>query len=244
MPAKRRLLGKPSGALAAVCFRRGIRQGYRPMKKMKQLPPADVYHLMFGFRPTRSQNGQSSFSKSMDRCQSACFTGREDLEDPNRACGNFESMASAGTAIFSGAWPPGLWRDCSDSELNAGSNLAPVNPKKPTTEVAAIDPESLNGPNAQALNLLLKLPDTVLGRSLCPGSLNLVLRIQRESLVKSEEPQKARTNAEGRVRQDRPLPPGPGLHGPTEALNNLIKRIKRIGFGFRILKNYRIRALL
>jgi transposase len=28
---------------------------------------------------------------------------------------------------------------------------------------------------------------------------------------------------------------------PTEALNNLIKRIKRIGFGFR---NYRIRALL
>ena len=31
---------------------------------------------------------------------------------------------------------------------------------------------------------------------------------------------------------------------PTEALNNLIKRIKRIGFGFRNFKNYRIRALL
>jgi transposase len=29
-----------------------------------------------------------------------------------------------------------------------------------------------------------------------------------------------------------------------EALNNLIKRIKRIGFGFRCFENYRIRALL
>jgi hypothetical protein len=27
-------------------------------------------------------------------------------------------------------------------------------------------------------------------------------------------------------------------------INNLIKRIKRIGFGFRRLRNYRIRALL
>lgn len=33
-------------------------------------------------------------------------------------------------------------------------------------------------------------------------------------------------------------------NGPTEALNNLIKRIKRIGFGFRSFKNYRVRALL
>jgi transposase len=33
-------------------------------------------------------------------------------------------------------------------------------------------------------------------------------------------------------------------NGPTEALNNLIKRIKRVGFGFRNFKNYRIRALL
>jgi transposase len=33
-------------------------------------------------------------------------------------------------------------------------------------------------------------------------------------------------------------------NGPTESLNNLIKRIKRIGFGFRSFKNYRIRALL
>ena len=31
---------------------------------------------------------------------------------------------------------------------------------------------------------------------------------------------------------------------PTESLNNLIKRIKRIGFGFRNFENYRIRALL
>ncbi len=33
-------------------------------------------------------------------------------------------------------------------------------------------------------------------------------------------------------------------NGPTEALNNLIKRIKRIGYGFRNFHNYRIRALL
>ncbi len=33
-------------------------------------------------------------------------------------------------------------------------------------------------------------------------------------------------------------------NGPTEALNNLVKRIKRIGFGLRNFENYRIRALL
>jgi transposase len=33
-------------------------------------------------------------------------------------------------------------------------------------------------------------------------------------------------------------------NGPTEALNNLIKRIKRVGFGFRNFENYRVRALL
>lgn len=33
-------------------------------------------------------------------------------------------------------------------------------------------------------------------------------------------------------------------NGPTEALNNLVKRIKRVGFGFRNFQNYRIRALL
>ena len=33
-------------------------------------------------------------------------------------------------------------------------------------------------------------------------------------------------------------------NGPTEALNNLVKRIKRIGFGFRNFQNYRVRALL
>lgn len=33
-------------------------------------------------------------------------------------------------------------------------------------------------------------------------------------------------------------------NGPTEAANNLIKRIKRIGFGFRRFANYRLRVLL
>jgi transposase len=33
-------------------------------------------------------------------------------------------------------------------------------------------------------------------------------------------------------------------NGPTEAVNNLIKRIKRIGFGFRRFAHYRIRVLL
>ena len=33
-------------------------------------------------------------------------------------------------------------------------------------------------------------------------------------------------------------------NAPTESLNNLIKRVKRIAFGFRYFENYRIRALL
>ncbi len=33
-------------------------------------------------------------------------------------------------------------------------------------------------------------------------------------------------------------------NGPTEAINNLIKRVKRVAFGFRSLRNYRVRALL
>lgn len=33
-------------------------------------------------------------------------------------------------------------------------------------------------------------------------------------------------------------------NGPTEAINLLIKRIKRVGFGFRNLRNYRLRLLL
>lgn len=33
-------------------------------------------------------------------------------------------------------------------------------------------------------------------------------------------------------------------NGPTEALNNLIKRVKRVGYGFRNFQNYRVRVLL
>jgi len=33
-------------------------------------------------------------------------------------------------------------------------------------------------------------------------------------------------------------------NGPTEAMNNLIKRVKRVAFGFTSFRNYRIRALL
>jgi transposase len=33
-------------------------------------------------------------------------------------------------------------------------------------------------------------------------------------------------------------------NGPTEAANNLIKRIKRVGFGFRRFAHYRLRVLL
>lgn len=37
---------------------------------------------------------------------------------------------------------------------------------------------------------------------------------------------------------------GRATNGPTEAINNLIKRIKRIAFGFRRFQTFRIRALL
>jgi transposase len=33
-------------------------------------------------------------------------------------------------------------------------------------------------------------------------------------------------------------------NGPTEAVNNLIKRIKRVAFGLRRFRNHRIRVLL
>ena len=33
-------------------------------------------------------------------------------------------------------------------------------------------------------------------------------------------------------------------NGPTEAMNNMIKRVKRAAFGFSNFANYRIRALL
>ena len=33
-------------------------------------------------------------------------------------------------------------------------------------------------------------------------------------------------------------------NGPTEGANNLIKRVKRVAFGFRSFRNYRVRALL
>jgi len=37
---------------------------------------------------------------------------------------------------------------------------------------------------------------------------------------------------------------GRRTNGPTEAVNNLIKRTKRIAFGFRSFRSFRIRALL
>jgi len=33
-------------------------------------------------------------------------------------------------------------------------------------------------------------------------------------------------------------------NGPTEAVNNLIKRVKRAVFGFTSFRNYRVRSLL
>ena len=33
-------------------------------------------------------------------------------------------------------------------------------------------------------------------------------------------------------------------NGPTEAVNNLVKRVKRVAFGMTNYQNYRIRALL
>lgn len=33
-------------------------------------------------------------------------------------------------------------------------------------------------------------------------------------------------------------------NGPTEAINNLTKRVKRVAFGFRKFRNFRVRALL
>lgn len=42
---------------------------------------------------------------------------------------------------------------------------------------------------------------------------------------------------------DRCLAPGAGVQRPHRGVNNLIKRIKRIGFGFRRFAHYRIGVL-
>ena len=42
----------------------------------------------------------------------------------------------------------------------------------------------------------------------------------------------------------RPVHTAQVSNGPTEAANNLIKRVKRAAFGFTSFRNYRIRALL
>jgi len=51
---------------------------------------------------------------------------------------------------------------------------------------------------------------------------------------------KARAHHQALVRQDRQLSSGQVSNWPTEPLNNLIKRIKRIAFRFRNFENYRI----
>ncbi len=33
-------------------------------------------------------------------------------------------------------------------------------------------------------------------------------------------------------------------NGPAESINNLVKRVKRVAFGFRSFRNYRVRSLL
>ncbi len=35
-----------------------------------------------------------------------------------------------------------------------------------------------------------------------------------------------------------------GTNGPAESMNNLIKKVKRVGHGFKNFANYRIRVLL
>jgi len=40
------------------------------------------------------------------------------------------------------------------------------------------------------------------------------------------------------------MAPAKVSNGPTEAANNLIKRVKRAAFGFTSFRNYRIRSLL
>jgi transposase len=66
----------------------------------------------------------------------------------------------------------------------------------------------------------------------------------RDSPLKSEEPQKLGRTIRNWFDKIANFHLARVTNGPTESLNNLIKRIKRIGFGFRNFENYRIRALL
>ncbi len=122
--------------------------------------------------------------------------------------------------------------------------------------------ERLTDKAAQRLNSLLALGDP-------NAEVAIAYRIKERlrEFYRTRDPSTARTMLDELVEhcRRRTMPPelqklGRTLHawfdkicnyhlarvsnGPTEALNNLIKRIKRIGFGFRNFDNYRIRALL
>jgi transposase len=86
-------------------------------------------------------------------------------------------------------------------------------------------------------------------RNECGTSTKSTTRRRRDDARRAARPLLAQVHAAGAgtPRQDHLLcnfHQARVSNGPTESLNNLIKRIKRIGFVFRNFENYRIRALL
>ncbi len=68
--------------------------------------------------------------------------------------------------------------------------------------------------------------------------------VERIGSLPTPRAAKAGTYPFALVRKDHGLPRDPLTNAPTEELNNLLKRVKRVAFGFANFENYRIRALL
>lgn len=91
--------------------------------------------------------------------------------------------------------------------------------------------ETLRGlydqPTADAAGYLADLVESLLDRDTMPGELQQLGRTLRRWANEIVAWHAAQVS-----------------NGPTEAINSLIKRVKRVGFGFRRFRNYRLRVLL
>ena len=149
-------------ALAAATFAaRIIRQGYRPMKKIEQLPPADVHHLMLVFVDAVAERAVVILEID-GPLRVGMLHGRTGLEDSYRACGDLDRLRPQAGDILRSLATGMVAAIAPNCPLRVRSNVPREELKKPAIRGAAIDPERLNRATAQALNPLLKPPDTVL----------------------------------------------------------------------------------
>ena len=131
------------------------------MKKFKQLPPADVHHLMLVFVDAVAERAVVILEID-GPLRVGMLHGRMGLGDSYPACGDLDRWRPQAGDILRSSATGKVAAIAANSPLSVRSNVPPEEQKKPAIRAAAIDPERLNRATAQALNPLLKPPDTVL----------------------------------------------------------------------------------